>query len=170
MFVFKCCATLVVLCCLLLSNTIAQTDFSWNGTTGLYSNATQWTPSGGPPTNLDRALFQTGTTFTVSGSGGSLQTIVDVSDATFTGVIAPVGSPTTTAFLVGDSVPGQATFTGSGAALNAGTDVRVGNNATGTLMFSDGATGTSQGVVGVAALNFGAELHRHRHADGHGDR
>ncbi|MCA9102262.1 MAG: hypothetical protein KDA63_13965 [Planctomycetales bacterium] len=133
----------------------AQTDFFWDGSSGNYSDVGRWFPLTGPPGNLDRALFQSGTTFTVTGGGTPLQAVVAVNDVTFAGAIAPTGSSTSSSLEVGLTSLGQATFLGSGASLTAGTAVTVGNASTGTLIFAGGATGSSQGMVGAAAVNLG---------------
>ncbi|QDT01580.1 beta strand repeat-containing protein [Adhaeretor mobilis] len=147
-----CCAILFVFCWLPLGTASAQTDFSWNGTAGAFSNANQWSPTGGPPTSADNALFQAGSSFTVSGNGTALRLDVAVSDVTFTGAISPTGSLLAPAVIIGPmSSAGSATFDGSSAALNAGSVVAIGPFGASSLTFSDGATGTSQGISGGSA-------------------
>jgi len=140
---------------LLAPRAIAQTDYSWDGASDAFANAAHWSPSGGPPTNADRALFQSGSFFTVSGTGGPLQAVVDTSDVTFSGPLSPTGSTSSPAFIVGQSSFGSATLDGNGASLVAGSAIQIGTGSTGELTFSGGATGSSQGAAGVAAANVG---------------
>ena len=134
----------------------AQTDFTWDGTSDDFSDPNRWTPNGGPPNNIDRALFTVGSTFTVTGPGSPLQAVVDVQDVTFDGALSPVGSlaSSTPAFIVGHSAAGSATFS-TASSLMASGGVQVGVNSIGTLTFSGGGTGTSQGAIGASATTLG---------------
>lgn len=130
----------------------AQPNYFWNGSNGSFADSSRWsfgvvTPAG-PPAAGDRALFLTGSTYTVTGNGSPAQVIVQSPLATFTGVIAPQGNVTgfpslTTGFEVGTTALGRASFTGSGAALNSARPVSVGESAEGTLIFGQGAQGTA---------------------------
>jgi hypothetical protein len=49
----------------------AAVSFTWNTTSGTFSNAGAWTPVGGPPGTADDAYFRTAGTYNVSLAGGA---------------------------------------------------------------------------------------------------
>ncbi len=141
---------------------VAQPNYFWNGTSGSFTDSSRWslgvTTPAGPPSTGDRALFTSGSGFTVSGNGSPAQIVVQSELVIFTGVIAPQGNVTgfpslLTGFDVGLTATGRATFAGSGAALNSARPITVGEGAEGTLVFNTGAGGTATGTSTSAAVN-----------------
>lgn len=145
----------------------AQQDYAWNGTSGSFSDSSKWSLSGsspaGPPGAGTRALFYSGSGFTVSGSGSPAQVVIfSGSSPTFTGVIAPQGGVTgfpslINGFEVGPVDTASATFGGSAARLISAAPVAVSqlSNGNGTLTFASGAQGSSVGTATAAAVLLG---------------
>ena len=145
---------------LVLSAAVAwATDYTWNGSSGTFQNAANWSPSTGYPGSADRALF-TGGTSTVSFADG-------VTNASST--VGASGGADVTLALNGYSwvLTGALSFTGTGTARVGGGSMEIGSAVTvgsgqklvlnsGSTWFKGSQLGTSSG--GTIEVNGGSHV------------
>ena len=152
-------------------------SYSWNGVTGDWNVAANWTPSGGPPTSSDSATISaTSSAYTVTVDSADVANSLTLSSATATlnddgaGASLTIGGTlaisagtfnlATTSVASGALTVGALNLSGGALTINAGGRLNLGgaiSQTGGTLTLAGGtiAGGTIQSTAGTLALNSG---------------